>query len=309
MSDDDVASNRAFLQAEELGANKALLQAVSRGAVLEVAALLDNHGADMSTVGLPGTSCAGCAAMGGHVRMLRFLEERGAPLDVPDYGGATPLMEACRHGHVEAAQWLVDRGARTGIQDVNGWTLAHVVAVGGQLVVAHLLKGWGVPLGLPDSDGKPPSEWATDTAIKRLLLAAESDAQEQKDYDRREGDGKDGEGGGAMCRAKSVAPSSEGGDAGGRGDAVAAAVDWSIEILDDESGTWHPGVITRYTERTNMARLSVPGAALEGDVPLDLDFINLCHCRDGASRPLFDLVQHKYRGGDRRQETRTEMTD
>ena len=48
-----------------------------------------------------------------------------------------------------------------------------------------------------------------------------------------------------------------------------------------------------------MAVISVPGAGLQGEVPLDLDFINLVECVDVVSRPLFDLVQHRYSVGSR----------
>ena len=167
--DDEGASNRAFLNAEELGADKALLQAAFRGDVAEAAALLDDHDANIAAKGLPGTSCAGCASIGGHVELLRFLQQRGAHLDTPDYGGATPLMEACRHGHVALAQYLRDQGAGMGVVDAQGWTLAHVAAARQQTDIVRMLVRWGATLDACDSDGKRPCDWTDNAEILQLL--------------------------------------------------------------------------------------------------------------------------------------------
>ena len=222
--------------------------------------------------------------------MLQFLQRRGAPLDTPDYGGATPLMEACRHGHVELAQYLRDQGASIEVQDAQGWTLAHVAAVRQQIEIMRMLVSWGVVLDVRDSDGKRPSDWTDHAEILQLLA---------------EGVKKMGEGGidrtadsshNHTTAAKHHAPTVAHVRAEGSGNAI-ASVQWKVEILDDESGTWYEGIVSRYTERSNMAVISVPGAGLEGEVPLDLDFINLVECVDVVSRPLFDLVQHRYSVG------------
>ena len=301
MMDDEGASNRAFLNAEELGADKALLQAAFRGDVAEAAALLDDHDANIAAKGLPGTSCAGCASIGGHVELLRFLQQRGAHLDTPDYGGATPLMEACRHGHVALAQYLRDQGAGMVVVDAQGWTLAHVAAARQQTDIVRMLVRWGATLDACDSDGKRPCDWTDNAEILQLLEEGVEERGEGVSSRTSDSGHK------STIKAKSLAPVVADGTGSGGGGGVIASVQWKVEILDDESGIWHDGIISRYTERSNMAVISVPGAGLEGEVPLDLDFINLVDCADGASRPLFDLVQHRYSVGSR--ETRKHDDD
>ena len=255
-------------------------------------ALLD--GADVHGVGMPGTGCVACAATGGHLDALAWAAEQGCELDARDYGGATPLMEACRHGRLAAAQWLVERGADLRAADANGWTHATVAALRGHAELLRLLARAGAPLSLPDSDGKTPLDWASDDATREVL--------------RELGGGAEGTGGveegaapsdGRGSRAKKKAGGG-GGGSGGAADAAGASVPvlWQVEILDAEEGVWHEGECTAYCEASNSVFLRVPELGMEGDVPLDLDFINLNKCADGASQALFDVVQHRYAKGE-----------
>ena len=72
----------------------------------------------------------------------------------------------------------------------------------------------------------------------------------------------------------------------------------SDNYYDAEEGVWHEGVVSAYTEAGNLAFLTVASMGLEGEVPLDLDFINLNCCADGASQALFDVVKHRYSKGE-----------
>ena len=77
----------------------------------EVARLLLDRGADVSTAGSDGKTPLIWAALEGHETMARLLLDRGADVSTAENDGTTPLTWALENGHETIARLLVDRGA------------------------------------------------------------------------------------------------------------------------------------------------------------------------------------------------------
>ncbi|EJT69327.1 hypothetical protein GGTG_12946 [Gaeumannomyces tritici R3-111a-1] len=122
-----------------------------------------------------------CAAMGGHLDVVRQLTESGAALNVLDASGTTPLHWAAYDGHKDVVEYL-RQDANKKLRDHYGRTVLHLAAVAGMAEVVRLLKG--AEKEAKDRNGRTPLHLAAQKgheAVARLLAAELGAEKEAKD--------------------------------------------------------------------------------------------------------------------------------
>jgi serine/threonine-protein phosphatase 6 regulatory ankyrin repeat subunit B len=117
----------------------ALIAAANAGHA-ELVAWLLQHGADPAKRAAGGTHALDCAALNGHLAVVRALVEHDATLiNLPGFAGRTALIVAATKGHDEAAAWLLEHGADVLLHTDNGARALDMAAEGGRLALVQMM--------------------------------------------------------------------------------------------------------------------------------------------------------------------------
>eukprot|EP00742_Colponemidia_sp_Colp-10_P009663 GILJ01010561.1.p1 GENE.GILJ01010561.1~~GILJ01010561.1.p1 ORF type:complete len:842 (-),score=140.48 GILJ01010561.1:205-2730(-) len=149
----------------------ALFRAAKYGSKGEVAAILDSGlGLTVETKNEKDWSCIHFAAMGGHLKLLKFLLSKGVDVNLVTTEGWTPLQLASYHGLLDAVKELleqpVDVNARTKIHG----TALHCASKQGHVQVVQLLIQKGADPSILDFDEKSALQVApTDSKVRNVL--------------------------------------------------------------------------------------------------------------------------------------------
>ena len=108
--------------------------------------LLDTGRCDVGRVNSSGWNALHCAAMEGHVYMIKLLLDAGLDVNSRTFYDDTPLLTAVSRGHLDAVKALIAAGADVGVQNISGATaLGHATDCGFCNIIAALLDA---PAGL-----------------------------------------------------------------------------------------------------------------------------------------------------------------
>jgi ankyrin repeat protein len=129
------------------------LHHASRRGNLKVARFLVEHGTDVTAEDEDGSSPLHVAAQCGKVEVAQFLVEHGADVKSHDRRGSTPLHHASLEGKLEVARFLVERGADATVQNKNGSTPLHHALFEGNLGVARFLIEQGADVTAQNKRG------------------------------------------------------------------------------------------------------------------------------------------------------------
>eukprot|EP00744_Colponema_vietnamica_P026230 GILI01038827.1.p1 GENE.GILI01038827.1~~GILI01038827.1.p1 ORF type:complete len:170 (-),score=30.88 GILI01038827.1:311-751(-) len=84
----------------------------------------------------------------------------------------TPLHEAARYDHSEVAKVLLTIGkSNPNPQDKDGVTPLHIAALWNHTNIAAVLLAHGAERKIKNNGGETPADWATNQAMKDLLIA------------------------------------------------------------------------------------------------------------------------------------------
>ena len=123
---------------------------------LNIARMLHEHGAVLTTKNAKGTNCLQVAAHEGREEVVRWLLTKKVPVDEPDNAGCTSLMHACRKGHLKVAQMLHERGASLTSKSLDGWNCLQSAAYQGREELVSWLLSQGLDVNEPNKAGVTP---------------------------------------------------------------------------------------------------------------------------------------------------------
>ena len=129
----------------------------------EVARLLLDRGADVSTAGSDGKTPLIWAAQKGYETVARLLLGRGADVLTPENDGKTPLIWAALKGHETVARLLLDRGADVSSAENDGTTPLMWALRNGHETVARLLLDRGADVSTAETTVETPLISAEET--------------------------------------------------------------------------------------------------------------------------------------------------
>ncbi len=177
----DAAKVRALLaagadpNAKTREGRTALHVAAGQPALVDVAKMLLDKGADVKALDVAGLTPLHLAATAGSAPMVSLLLAAGAPVNARAANGATPLIAAAMSGSNAAVRALLAAGA-----DAKAVTKRNVSALGpaaywGHVETMRMLLAKGAPVNLHEADGYSPlmyaaySEVAPIAAVRLLL--------------------------------------------------------------------------------------------------------------------------------------------
>jgi ankyrin repeat protein len=128
-----------------------------------------------TVAGVIQSTCAGLAAMHGHIECLRVLAVAGANLNKATTCGVTPAYISCQNGDVELLRFLISAGANVNHARKNGATPCLMACEGGHVDCLALLVASGADVNAKTDEGVTPAhlaalKGATD-ALKSLKVA------------------------------------------------------------------------------------------------------------------------------------------
>jgi ankyrin repeat protein len=123
---------------------------------VQVARVLIEQGADVTTRTVQGRTPLHVASRRGHVDVAGFLVEHGANVIALDNGGNTPLHEAAMRGHVDMSRFLLQQGTDATVQNNAGWSPLLNVSTYGYPELARLLIELGADISAQAKDQKSP---------------------------------------------------------------------------------------------------------------------------------------------------------
>jgi len=150
-----------------------LLHLSCRFGDLDIARLLVDRGADVSSAGKNGWTPLHTASRRGYEAIAQLLFDWGANFSAADKDGRTPLHIASERGHEAVAQLLVDWGADVSSADEYWWTPLHIASDRGHEAVARLLLDRGADVMAAGKDGQTPLYFASESGheeVARLLV-------------------------------------------------------------------------------------------------------------------------------------------
>ena len=168
----------ANLDTEMLAEVQKSISLASRFGEVEVARLLIQRGADVSTADENGNTPLHIASEYGNQEVARLLIEQGADISAATKDGAAPLHNASQNGHQEVTRLLVERGADVSPATKDGTTPLHLASLNGYQDVARLLIDRGVDVSGATADGTTPLHIASlygHEEAARLLVERKAD--------------------------------------------------------------------------------------------------------------------------------------
>ena len=140
---------------------------------LSVVMLLLEHGANMETRDVHGSSPLHSASYRGYTEVVSLLIDRSANLNAKDFDQKTPLYLALERGHDEIVRLLLNHGADANHPDNHGRTPVHLASESGRGEIVRLLLDHGADTNRTDNRGWSPLHHASlggHTDAVQLLL-------------------------------------------------------------------------------------------------------------------------------------------
>ncbi|KAF7161736.1 hypothetical protein CNMCM5623_007223 [Aspergillus felis] len=157
----------------------ALQRAFQRGS-LEVASLLVRRGADVNKRFRSSTLMHQVAAFLPSEDLRLAIEKGGSPIDPLDYYGRTPLICAAMRGHVSIVRGLASRNADVNVKDKDGNTaLHHLVPYDRDAMVPVLIK-LGLSINARNNKGQTALHLAAEikcSGVVRELILLDADSE------------------------------------------------------------------------------------------------------------------------------------
>jgi ankyrin repeat protein len=154
------------------GLKRTTMHAASAGRNTDILSLLLQHGADVDSRDVYGSTSLHLASYRGTLSVGQYLLDHGADISARDMDGWTPLYVcayAAPKGHVEFAQMLLERGAVIDARDDDGRTSLSMAVERGKIEVARLLLEHSADVNARDELGKTPSQYTDQQEILQLL--------------------------------------------------------------------------------------------------------------------------------------------
>jgi len=158
------------------------LHLASRGGHVDLARMLVERGADVSTKKKDRLTALHSASYGGHVDLARMLIEHGADVSAQNEDGWTALHLASEYGHVDFARMLIERGADVSAQNEDGWTVLHSASYNGHLDLAQMLVELDGDVSAQNKDGSTTLHLASHNGhadLARMLIERGADVSAQ----------------------------------------------------------------------------------------------------------------------------------
>ena len=166
----------------------AIHQAVNRGDVDAVAAILEKDESQLNVPDRLGLTPVNLAAFRNKIEVLEELIRWGADLNLGDHEGSLPLHNAAAGGAFEAVEYLLGEGVDLNVQDNNGMTALHFAVDRRKVQVAEFLIEIGAELELKSTErGFTPLAYAAQRGslhLATLLVEAGADVDTRDRGDR-----------------------------------------------------------------------------------------------------------------------------
>ena len=151
---------------------------------LEVARMLIERGASVSTWNNDGQTPLHLASQAGRLEVVRMLIDHGAGVSTRNKDGQTslhlvslgnwvPYLDSGESSYPEVARMLIERGADVSAQDKDGQPPLHLALQAGQLEVTHMLIELGAGVSTWNKDSETPLHLASqagEVEIARMLI-------------------------------------------------------------------------------------------------------------------------------------------
>jgi len=135
----------------------------------DLASLLLEKGAKVSTKNQDGTTPLIFAAINGQVKIMQLLFKKGASANCHDIYGATPLMGAAVKGHSNVADFLITKGADINATLNTGDTAIMMAALNGHEEVVKVLLQNGADINLRNKKGQCALDFAKKKGNLRII--------------------------------------------------------------------------------------------------------------------------------------------
>ena len=132
------------------------LHLASRMGYVEIARLLIEHGADVTTQHRHGWTALHWAVRAGSMDLASLLIEHGADVTTKDNDGWSPFHWAVGAESVELARLLIERGASVTTRDNSCWTPLHKAVEARNVDLARLLIEHGAYVTAQNNVGRTP---------------------------------------------------------------------------------------------------------------------------------------------------------
>ena len=146
---------------------------------VDVARVLLEHGAEVTSQNCLGVTPLHLASERGLVELADLLIERGADLSAERVGEfSTPLLVATQSEQVEVVSLLIKRGADVSMGNSDGWTPLHVASQKRKVELASILMEHGADVTAESDDGYTPLELAMcvgQVEVARMLIECGAD--------------------------------------------------------------------------------------------------------------------------------------
>ena len=111
-----------------------------------------------------------CAALNGHVEIVRLLLQNGADVKAKSNGGSTPLHWAAKFGHVDILHLLLENGADLEAQDDKGKRTLHWVTGNGHFpFIRELISRYHVDINARSNYGET-ALWNARDRRERVIM-------------------------------------------------------------------------------------------------------------------------------------------
>ena len=153
------------------GAEETPMHAAAFAGHADILSLLLEHGSDVDSRGKNNLTSLHRAAYQGNVEAGRCLINHGADIDARNVAKWTPLHIAAYYSRAEFVRLLLECGARTEARtdELYDKTPLHWAAQANSIQTVRLLLEHGADANAHDSNGKTPSQVATQQEIVELL--------------------------------------------------------------------------------------------------------------------------------------------
>lgn len=121
-----------------------ITDAAQKGNLDEVKRLVKEEYVNVNSRNTYNCTTLECAAMGGHLQVVKFLVENGAVIDANEYNGSA-LKVALSHKHLDVAAYLIAQGAELNAKTGGGESpLEQAAYIGNSELVKLILEHGGV---------------------------------------------------------------------------------------------------------------------------------------------------------------------